>query len=321
MKYILLLICFQCLYSQKIAPEEEFTVSQNYIYLAKYKFYKKDYKKASDLFKKAFYYHSPLNSYDLLDAAACSLYNGENALSEQYITEAIVNYKAPLDFIMEYNKFKPFLKNVFFKELPSKYETYFNKFYGSKKNLQAYLDVNVLVEKDQFIRNIIDDFEKNKIKTKTDTLLIKQLNKTDNENVKELIEITNKFGYLDSSWLLLWHQRPLYNDSNSFFWNFFKPLINKEIKEGKVHKSFFAMFEDFNETINNQRQKYGVFPQYFGLYPFEDIKNIDTQRGNIGLPPLSFEIIVNGYPIPEKYQFSETGLEKQLEERILKYEK
>ncbi len=114
MKNILFLFCFQFLFSQNISPEEKFTASKNYIYLAKFEFYKKDYKKASALFKKAFSYHVAEDSYDLLDAAANSLYNGDNDLAEKYIVEAITDHKAPLEFIIDYKKFESYKKQFFF---------------------------------------------------------------------------------------------------------------------------------------------------------------------------------------------------------------
>lgn len=321
MKNILFLFCFQFLFSQNISPEEKFTASQNYIYLAKFELYKKDYKKSSILFKKAFSYHSADDSYDLLDAAASALYNGENDLSEKYIIEAITDHKAPLEFIMGYKKFESFKNNSFFKELPNQYDAYFNGFYAKRKNLQAYLDADLLMEKDQMIRNIYDDLEKNTEKTKANESLIQNLfSRLDDKNAQELIDLTKKNGYQERAWIILWHKRLSFNDKNDLFWQFFKPVINQEIKEGRQHKSFFVAFEEINEMIFNKKQIYGRFPQMYMENPIADIKNVDKLREDVGLPPLSFDIIVNGYPVSDGYKMSEADLRKELERRVSKYE-
>lgn len=321
MKNILFLFCFQFLFSQNISPQEKFTASQNYIYLAKFELYKKDYKKSSILFKKAFNFHSADDSYDLLDAAASALYNGENDLSEKYIIEAITDHKAPLEFIMGYKKFESFKNNSFFKELPNQYDAYFNGFYAKRKNLQAYLDADLLMEKDQMIRNIISDLDNNAEETKvTKKLIYNELDKVDEKNAQELIELTKKYGYQDRAWVLLWHHRDELNDEKSNFWQFFKPVINQEIKDGKLHKSFFASFEDDNYMTFHQKQKYGLFPQMYMENPIADIKNVDQLREDVGLPPLSFDIIVNGYPVSDGYKMSEADLRKELERRVSKYE-
>lgn len=321
MKNILFLFCFQFLFSQNISPEEKFTASKNYIYLAKFEFYKKDYKKASALFKKAFSYHVADDSYDLLDAAANSLYNGDNDLAEKYIVEAITDHKAPLEFIIDYKKFESYKNNSFFKELPNKYNTYFNGFYAKRKNLKAYLAADLLMEKDQMIRHIITDLDNNAESTPaTRKLIYNEMDIVDERNAQELIELTKKYGYQDRAWLLLWHHRLQFNDENSPFWQFFKPVIEKEIKEGRLHKSFFVSFEEDNYTDLHQKQKYGLFPQMYMSYPIADIKNIDRLREDAGLPPLSFEIIVNGYPPVDGYKISEADLQKELERRVAKYE-
>jgi hypothetical protein len=321
MKNILFLFCFQFLFSQNISPEEKFTAYQNYINLAKFEFYKRDYKKSGILFKKAFSFHSADDSYDLLDAAASALYNGENNLAEKYIAESITDHRAPLEFIMGYEKLKNHKNSSFLKELPDQYDAYFNAFYAKRKNLQSYLDADLLMEKDQMIRNLITDLDNSAEETQaTKKLIYKELDRVDEKNAQELIELTKKYGYQDRAWILLWHHRDELNDEKSTFWEFFKPIINQEIKNGKLYKSFFTLFEDDNYMTFHHKQKYGIFPQMYLENPIADIKNVDKLREEAGLPPLSFDIIVNGYPQPEGYKMSEADLQKELERRVSKYE-
>ncbi len=55
-------------------------------------------------------------------------------------------------------------------------------------------------------------------------------------------------------------------------------------------------------------------------YPIADIKNIDRLREDAGLPPLSFEIIVNGYPPVDGYKISEADFTERTREKSRKYE-
>ena len=74
------------------------------------------------------------------------------------------------------------------------------------------------------------------------------MRKVDSLNVDRLMEITNEYGWQEKAWLILWHQRGTYGEDN-YVWNYFKPLIDKEIDEGKISRNFWAPFDQFNKMM------------------------------------------------------------------------
>ena len=110
------------------------------------------------------------------------------------------------------------------------------------------------------------------------------MKQTDSLNIRELMDITTSSGWQEEAWLLLWHQRGTYG-KNNWVWNYFKPLINKEIEQGKLPKSFWAMFEDFKASLKTGVSVYGYRPGKV------DEKNVNANRKKIGLPMLTKEEI------------------------------
>jgi hypothetical protein len=78
------------------------------------------------------------------------------------------------------------------------------------------------------------------------------MKRVDDSNIKRLIEITKKYGWQPKAWLLLWHHRTSYQENN-FVWNHFIPLINKEIKQGKISRTFWKPFEGFKQELRKIR--------------------------------------------------------------------
>ena len=72
------------------------------------------------------------------------------------------------------------------------------------------------------------------------------MRKVDSLNVARLMEITAKHGWQERAWIILWHQRGSYGEDH-YVWNYFKPLIDKEIEEGKLSRTFWRPFEQFKE--------------------------------------------------------------------------
>lgn len=109
---------------------------------------------------------------------------------------------------------------------------------------------------------------------------------TDSLNIREFMKITKEFGYQKEGWLLLWHQRGTYGEDN-WVWEYFKPLIDTEIKEGKITPSFWAMFEDLTSIRKTGESIYGYHPGEV------DPLKVNKKRREIGLPILTKEEINN----------------------------
>lgn len=310
----------QIVHSQNLNSEDKYTISQNYVYLAEIELAGKNFSKSNEYFSKAFKYHQAMDSYQILDAAASALQTNNEELFKKYVIESIVDFKAPLDFILEYDKFIDYKNNSFFKSIPDNYDKFLNQYYANKKDLSAFIETSILVEKDQVTRQLINDFETelNSSQSKTNKEAFnKILEKTDNDNAEKLISLTQKYGFQDYAWLILWHHRITFNDQNDKFWQYFKPVINDEIKKGNLHKSYLASFKDVNESIWNQNQVYGTLFQY----QIANINDVDALRESVGLPPLLYDKIVYGKPMPDDYKLSESELKKMLLQRVAKYEK
>ena len=308
----------QIIHSQEINVESRFTISQNYIYLAELEFANANFPKSNEYFSKAFKYHQALDSYQMLDAAACALHINNDKLFKKYVVKAIVEFKAPIDFILEYDKFKDYKNNEFLKSLINNYDYYLNQYYANYDNLSALMQVSSLVEKDQITRQLIEDIknENNSSQTEIDkNISNKILEKTDDYIAQKLIAITQKYGFQKYSWIILWHHRITYNDQSDKFWQYFKPIISSEIKKGRLHKSYLASFIDVNESIWNQKQIYGTLFQY----PIDNIKDIDFLRESVGLPPLLYDKIIYGRSLPDYYKLSNIELKKMLMENVGKY--
>ena len=58
--------------------------------------------------------------------------------------------------------------------------------------------------------------------------------------------ITKEYGWQKKAWIILWHQRGNHDEDN-YVWNYFRPLINKEIEEGKISRSFWKPFDEFKK--------------------------------------------------------------------------
>jgi len=317
---IIFLLFLQNMHSQNLNPEDKYTLSQDYVCLAELELANKNFSKSHEYFSKAFTYHEAMDSYQMLDAAAAALHLNNQELFKKYVIESITKYKAPLEFILEYDQFKEYKNHDFFKSLPAIYDGLLNQYYVNHGNLYAYIEAAVLVEKDQIVRNLIHDFEAEikSSQTKIDkNFLDKILEKTDNENAEKLISLTKKYGFEDYAWLILWHHRITFNDPDDAFWQYFKPVINEEIKKGNLHKSYLASFKDVNESIWKQKQVYGTLFQY----PIGNVKEVDSLRDSVGLPPLLYDKIVYGKPMPEDYKLSESELKKILLKKVAKYEK
>lgn len=271
----------------------------------------KDYKSALGLYNDA-YQIKKLNSIsEYLFAAICAAETKDSTSCENWIKTSIIDEKATQKSILSFSK------NEIYQESASKilvnYEVLSNMFYSKKKDLTVYNKIQKLVHRDQFTRKLSDYHQGISEKDQedafdgyleaqkvNDTIALKKyknilwpkvskehnaynnkiIQYTDSLNIVELIAITKKHGWQEEAHLLLWHQRGTYGEDN-WVWNYFKPLINNEIKAGTVEPSFWAMFEDFKSIRENGVTIYGYHPGKVNK------DTVNPKRRSIGLPELT----------------------------------
>ncbi len=268
-------------------------------------------------FEKAFKYKKPQSSTDLLNYASVCLLNGYNNKAIINIKKSIIEYNAPKEYITSFKEFVILNNNRKFIKFLSNYDFYVNLFYKNLKNPSVYYEVNNLCILDQFTREQANNNDKYFLNINERTLFYQGIIKRqDSVNIKRFIEITNKNGYQPNGWLLLWHQRNEPYIKNNYVWQFFKPLIQNEIEKGNVERSFFAQFEDqaYMFENNGQMQLYGTFDNV----EIFDIKNVDKRREDIGLPPLYYDYLIYGSPLPVDYHIDKDAFYKFIFERVKK---
>jgi hypothetical protein len=209
--------------------------------------------------------------------AECALKLGNVKKCKNSIIEGLVKGGAEYDYLIRYDGFKDIQMMPFYDAILKDYNYYRQQHFRNKDNIDVFLEVLALLEKDQLVRKTEDYFtnyseeeltvarqqfvqaqEKGdlvklevykkilfpKVEEKYDELM----KRVDDSNIKRLIEITKKYGWQPSAWILLWHHRSSYQENN-FVWNHFIPLINKEIEQGKISRAFWKPFEDFKKEL------------------------------------------------------------------------
>jgi 3-hydroxy-3-methylglutaryl CoA synthase len=98
------------------------------------------------------------------------------------------------------------------------------------------------------------------------------MRKVDSLNVARLMEITEKHGWQERAWIILWHQRGTYG-TDYYVWNHFKPVINKEIEEGKLSRTFWDAFDQHKEMMES-----GVFGTIQVGKKFKKMKPLEKEK-------------------------------------------
>lgn len=331
----------------KICHAQNKRDKRNYlVYAAEVSLYDKNYNQSLKYFTKAFKYAPAQTSYELLTAASVAFKLNKVKIAESYLKESITKYKVPLELINTYPKLAPYKNSKLIKEINSSYDKLLKEYYANLKNISAYLEVEQLVTKDQYVRALtnyylgVSDEEGGEMLfnyinavNKKDSLGIQKygryvnfkdknlenlkfelMENTDSLNIQKYIDITKKHGYFENGWILLWHHRGTYNESN-FVWDFFKPYINSEIEKGNLERDFFAAFEDDYHISKIRKQKYGTEAQY-DIYPIENIKNVDLIREKVGLPPLYYDKIIYDIDIPKDYMIDEKKFRESIFSKV-----
>ncbi len=276
-----------------------------------------DTKKSLSLYEEAFILHSDNAIVDYLNAANCAAQLNNEISCKKWIIEAIVKQKVEKKSILKFSENETYQWCV--AEILSKYSMYLSKHYEALENPVAYFKIQKLIDRDQFSRKI-DDYHLGISETDKDiafegfiksqapkdsiarkkyqAILFPKISKehrayqlklmryTDSLNIVSLMDITREHGWQKEAWLLLWHQRGSYG-KKSWIWNYFKPLIDNEIKQGKVSSSFWAEFEDFKSINETGTSVYGYHPGKV------DIITVNEKRKSIGLPLLTDAEIAN----------------------------
>ncbi len=246
----------------------------------------KEYKSALDKFELAFQILPGESVDDYFYAAASALHLNENKKAEELIIEAIIQTNAYKGYFDSFEEFNPYRNLRFFKKLDRQYEKYTSLFFKNLDHPEIYREILQMLDKDQEVRKNGGDLEA-----------------VDLVNSTRLIEINKQYGWQDRAWLILWHQRIGF-ESEDYFWSYFRPYINEQISAGTIRKDFWARFED-NKSIENGKQIYGLYWGQFDDFPVEDVKNIDSIRSLVGLPPLWYMEKVYGIKPPANYQVTQ----------------
>ncbi|MBL4604331.1 MAG: hypothetical protein JKY02_01290 [Flavobacteriaceae bacterium] len=271
----------------------------------------KDAKKALSLYEEAFALHSDNSIGDYLYAANCAAQLNNKTSCEKWIIEAIQTKKVEKKSILKFSENEIYQRCA--TKILLKYPVYLSKYYKNLENPMAYFKIQELINRDQFSRKINDyhfgvsDAEKEEAyegflksqapkdsvaRRKYQSILFPKVSKvheeyklkikryTDSLNLVSLMDITRDYGWQKEGWLLLWHQRGYYGKKN-WVWNYFKPFIDNEIKEGTISPSFWAQFEDFKSIRETGKSIYGYHPGKV------DASTVNKKRKSIGLPVLT----------------------------------
>jgi len=243
----------------------------------------RDYENSLLYFQKAFEIIPDESEDDIFHAAAAALRVKKDDVAEELIRTAISKTNPRRDYYNSFHGFVRFKEKQLFKRIEKDYEQLVNQFYSELSYPKEIEDeIQELIKKDQEVRQN-SDWDK--------------MAKVDSININRLIEITSKHGWIKKGWLLLWHHRGIHREDN-YVWNHFRPLINREIKEGKIKKDFWAMYDDELSIRNNQEQIYGMYQNQF---PVKEIETVDERRTELGLPPLWYLNKIYGHELPNGY--------------------
>lgn len=219
-------------------------------------------------------------STPFFEAAACALQIKNEDLAAHYIREGIRKGGAPLFYLNAYEGFTQVFKQTglwkeIIKSYPQLRKEYF-AFYVADMDL--YLLLEQMIVEDQLIRTM-SNTETVVNDEKLSAFFASEMLRIDDKNIQKLMKITRDHGWQHEAWILLWHQRGTYKEKNEV-WEFFIPLIDKEIAEGTIEKSFWCIFEDSKALRENNHTLYGMLPGKVD-------NRVNERRKLVNLPPLS----------------------------------
>ena len=261
-------------YSRLISEAYQFKGNQNY-------------KEAIKKFKSAFKILIPNSSTPLFELAECGLMLGNEKLADKWIRKGISLGGGQMDYLKKFEGFGEIQNKLFYQKIILDYNSLRQKYFSTMENIDVYLELNELVARDQFVRKIDDyinditdkdkelamqslrkaSIEKDTIAVRRyeqilfpkpdeefEILQIRLMRKIDSLNIERLIEITSVYGWQERAWVILWHQRGNHDEDN-YIWDYFRPLINKEIEDGKINRSFWWPFNEYKKWLKAKQNR------------------------------------------------------------------
>lgn len=214
-----------------------------------------EYEEAIFNYLSAISYKNNESGTPYFKAAECALNLKNEKLANFFIRNGISIGGASKEYLVNYKGFSKYKKRKFFVKILKDYNNLRQEFFTTIENIDLYIQIEKLLERDQHIRDLLDEYEINN-QEKNDSLIsektiYKLIGITDSINTQELKNICNEYGWQPKGFIILWHQRDSYGENNAT-WNYFKPLIDKEISKGKVSRGFWEPFEWFKQ-FNNRK--------------------------------------------------------------------
>ncbi|QJP35401.1 hypothetical protein F0365_13835 [Nonlabens sp. Ci31] len=241
------------------------------------------YEQAILKYKDALEILTPNSSTPFFNLSECALKLKNNKLADEWIRKGISEGGAQMEYLRKYKGFSDIQNDEFYQTIINDYNNLRQQYFSTIKNIDVYLEIEELTARDQFVRKI-DDYISGRTekdmenamkgwqvaKEKNDTIAAKKyqkllfpkpnkeykelqnelMRKVDSLNIERLMEIIKEHGWQERAWIILWHQRGNHDEDN-YVWNYFRPLINKEIEEGKLSRSFWSAFDQFKEMMNS----------------------------------------------------------------------
>lgn len=242
-----------------------------------------NYEQAIVKYKNALEVLMPNSSSPFFNLAECALNLDDLTLADKWIRKGVSIGGAPKSYLESYKGFSEIQDKEFYKKIVSDYNQLRQTYFSSIKDIDLYLEIEELTSRDQFVRKTgmyLDGYSDAdyhnagtayfKAKKEKDSVKVKELKKivfhktdekykettsllmqkVDSLNVAKLMEITKKHGWQERAWIILWHQRGTYGEDN-YVWNYFKPLIDKEIEDGKLSRDFWSLFDEHKEMMKS----------------------------------------------------------------------
>jgi hypothetical protein len=267
--------------------KSDFEKYDELVWSGRLNFKDKEYQQSLSNFQDAFEILPNENVSDYFYASTSALYLKNDELAKDLIIKSIQKANASESYFDSFKDFNPFREKEFFTAIKSDYAKYQSDFFNGIEKPEIFKEVEFLKKRDQNVRK--------------DGSSSEEMQRIDSLNIKRLIEINKEYGWQENQWLLLWHHRGIHYEDN-YVWNYFRPLINKKIKDGELRKGYWARYEDEKSMFSEKGvQIYGMYWHNYDQFPIDNIDKVDSLRNTVGLPPLAYLEKVYGIVLPKDY--------------------